>query len=48
VVRARESLHVLCYEHHTEMKLSRILVKLEQKFWQSAAYVCEEPGCVVR
>lgn len=48
MVEARENLHVLCHEHHTEMELSRILVKLEKKFWQTPAYVCEEPGCLVR
>jgi hypothetical protein len=47
VVQTRQNLHVLCYEHHVEMKLSRTLVKLDKKSWQTAAYVCEEPGCVV-
>ena len=48
MVQTRENLHVLCYEHHTEMKLSRILLKIEKKSRQTDAYVCEVPGCVVR
>jgi hypothetical protein len=39
---------VLCYEHLTQMKLSRILLKIEEKSSQTPAYVCEEPGCFVR
>jgi hypothetical protein len=44
----RKDLHVLCYEHHTEMRLSRILLKIGKKSRQTAAYVCDVPGCVVR
>lgn len=45
---AIRDLNVLCYEHHTQMRLSRILLKIEKKSWQTAAYVCEKSGCVVR
>ncbi len=38
---------MLCYEHHTE-RLSRILLKIGKRSRQTAAYVCEEPGCFVR
>jgi hypothetical protein len=48
VVQTRENLHVLCYEHLTQMRLSRILLKIGEKSWQITAYVCEEPGCFVR
>ena len=48
MVQTRENIHVLCYEHHTEMKLSRILLKIGKKSRQTDAYVCEVPGCVVR
>lgn len=39
---------MLCYEHHTQMRLSRIRLEIEKKPSQTADYVCEEPGCVVR
>jgi hypothetical protein len=39
---------VLCYEHLIQMKLSRILLKIEEKSSQTSDYVCEEPGCFVR
>ena len=41
-------LRVLCYEHHSEMRLSRILLKVGEKSWQITAYVCEESACLVR
>ncbi|PYU30501.1 MAG: hypothetical protein DMG31_13620 [Acidobacteria bacterium] len=40
--------HVLCYEHHSQMRLSRVLLKIGEKSWQIAAYVCEKSACVVR
>jgi hypothetical protein len=47
-IQTRKDLKVLCYEHHTEMRLSRIPLQIRKKSRQMAAYVCEEPGCVVR
>ncbi|PYU22907.1 MAG: hypothetical protein DMG32_17125 [Acidobacteria bacterium] len=44
----REKLHVLCCEHHSQMRLSQILLKIGEKSWQMAAYVCGVPGCFVR
>jgi hypothetical protein len=43
-----KDINVLCYEHHIEMNLSRILLKIGRKSGQTAAYVCKEPGCSVR
>jgi hypothetical protein len=43
-----KDIKVLCYEHHIEMSLSRIFLKIGRKSRQTAAYVCEEPGCSVR
>ena len=40
--------HVLCYEHHSQMRLSRVLLKIGEKSWQITAYVCEKSACVVR
>jgi hypothetical protein len=38
---------VLCYEHHIEMKLTRILLKLRRKPAETLVYACLEPGCLV-
>jgi hypothetical protein len=43
-----KNINVLCYEHHIEMSLSQILLKIGRKSRQTAAYVCEESGCTVR
>jgi hypothetical protein len=48
VVKRRRELQPLCYEHHTQMRLSRILLKIGRKSRQTAAYVCDVPGCFVR
>jgi hypothetical protein len=45
--RARKDLHVLCYEHHIEMKLTRALLKLRRKPAETLVYACLEPGCLV-
>jgi hypothetical protein len=38
----REDLHVLCYEHHTEM-----LPKFRSESAGTPLYACREPGCVI-
>jgi hypothetical protein len=38
-----EDLHVLCYQHHTEMLLSLLSEPAE-----GLLYACREPGCLVR
>ena len=43
-----KDIDVLCFEHHSEMSRSRILLKVGRKSRQTAAYVCEESGCTVR
>lgn len=40
--------NILCFEHHTKMSPSQILLQIGEKSWQMAAHVCEEPGCFVR
>jgi hypothetical protein len=42
-----KDLNVLCFEHHIEMSLSQILLKIGRTSRQTAVYVCEEPGCCV-
>jgi len=39
----RRDLHVLCYQHHTEMLLSLLSEPAE-----GLLYACREPGCLVR
>ena len=39
----RKDLHVLCYQHHTEMPL-----RLLSEFAERLAYACQEAGCLVR
>jgi hypothetical protein len=41
--RTRKDLHVLCYQHHTEMLLRLVGQPAERSF-----YACREPGCLVR
>ena len=48
MVQTRRDLQPLCYEHHTQMRLSRILLRIAKKSRQTAAYVCDVPGCFVR
>ncbi len=40
-----KELHVLCYQHHTEMLL-RLLSESEPA--EGPVYACQEPGCLVR
>jgi hypothetical protein len=47
-VQTEKNLDVLCFEHHTQMRPSQILLKIGEKSGQMPAYVCEEPGCFVR
>jgi hypothetical protein len=44
--RARKDLHLLCYEHHMEMKLTGVLLKLRSKP-ETLVYACPEAGCQV-
>jgi hypothetical protein len=39
----RQSLHVLCYQHHQEMP-----PKLRSESTEPLLYVCPEPGCPIR
>ncbi len=39
----RKDLHVLCYEHHTEMLLER-----RSEPTETFLYGCREPGCFIR
>lgn len=39
----RRDLHVLCYQHHTEM-----LLRLFSEPAEGLLYACREPGCLVR
>jgi hypothetical protein len=39
----RKDLHVLCYQHHTEM-----LLRLLSEPAEGLVYACHEPGCLVR
>jgi hypothetical protein len=43
-----KNLKVLCFEHHTEMRRSQALLKIDAKVEELPAYVCEEPDCFVR
>jgi hypothetical protein len=36
-------LHVLCYQHHTEMP-----VRLPSELTEGPVYACQEPSCLVR
>ncbi|SRR5712691_15125 len=40
-------IHPLCHEHHTEMRLTQVLLKTESEATQTGAYVCPVPGCPV-
>ena len=35
------------YEHHIEMKLTRVLLKLRSRPAETLVYACPEPGCLV-
>jgi hypothetical protein len=39
----RNELHVLCYQHHTQMPLT-----LPSEPTERLVYACQEPGCLVR
>ncbi len=50
VVKTRTDLHPLCYEHHVEMSLVQILLRLLRNDIypaQTLAYACPEPGCLI-
>jgi len=42
-ISTRKDLHVLCYQHHTEMVL-----RLPSEPAAGLVYACQEPGCLVR
>jgi len=42
------TLKVLCFEHHSEMRPSQVLLKVDDKVQELRAYACEEPDCFVR
>src|SRR5713101_4686441 len=37
----------LCHEHHAEMRLTQVLLKIENEATQTDAYVCPVPRCLV-
>jgi hypothetical protein len=39
----RNDLHVLCYQHHTQM-----LLRVLDEPAESPLYACKEPGCLIR
>src|SRR6267378_6494688 len=39
--------HVLCYEHHVEMKIGRAELELRDESAETPLYGCQEPGCPV-
>lgn len=43
----RNQLHVLCYEHHVEMKLSGVPKESGSKSAERLAYSCQVAGCEV-
>ena len=48
VVKTKTDLHPLCYEHHVEMSLVQILLRvLKSDIYpaQTLAYACPESGC---
>src|SRR5437879_12074235 len=42
--KTAEDLQVLCYEHHVEMRLSPVLLKLHGESAETLLYACHEPG----
>jgi hypothetical protein len=42
-INTGKDLHVLCYQHHTEM-----LLRLLSESAEGVLYACREPGCLVR
>ena len=42
-----ENLKALCFEHHTEMKPSQILLRIGEKSEEMPGYDCEQTGCLV-
>lgn len=44
----RGDLHVLCYEHHGQMKLSAVANEPTKQSAETLAYVCQVEGCQVR
>ena len=40
-------IHPLCHEHHTEMRLTQVLLKTESEATETDPYVCPVPGCLV-
>jgi hypothetical protein len=50
VVKTSTDLHPLCYEHHVEMSLVQILLRLlkgDAYPAQTLAYACPEPDCLI-
>ena len=45
--RPSKDLHVLCHEHHLEMKLNGSLLNVEGFETQAIAFGCTEPDCFV-
>ena len=42
------NLEVLCFEHHTQMRPSQAVLKIDDKLQELPAYVCEESDCFIR
>jgi hypothetical protein len=47
-MHSEKNLNVLCFEHHSEMIPSLVLLKTGEKSERLPAYVCQEPSCLVR
>lgn len=47
-IGTREDIQVLCYEHHSEMRLSRVPAKQSSEPVETLTYACQEAGCPVR
>ena len=45
--QSSRELHALCHEHHVEMRLKQILLKIVGQDIQTLAYVCPWPDCLV-
>jgi hypothetical protein len=43
-----ENLKVLCFEHHTQMRPSQILLRTGEKSERVSGYGCEQTDCLVR
>jgi hypothetical protein len=45
--QSAKQLHPLCHEHHTEMRLSDVLVESDGPPTPTSAYACPVPDCAV-